>query len=198
MIPPLPSKEKERLRVLHHYQVLDTPPEDDFDDITYLASEICEVPICLISFIDENRQWFKAKKGLEACETNREYAICAHTILNEDILVVPDLKKDVRFQNNPLVTGAPFIRFYAGAPLITPSNHILGTLCVIDQEARALNPLQLKTLPLLAKQVVRLLELHYRSRLLHEKLLLIQKQKETITRFWYEREELLEKLKEAN
>lgn len=198
MKAPLPRMETERLKVLHHYRVLDTPPEDDFDDIIFLASEICEVPICLISFIDENRQWFKAKKGLAACETSRDHAICAHAILNEDVLVIPDAKKDERFQNNPLVTGAPFIRFYAGAPLITPSNHILGTLCVIDREARQLNSLQLKTLPLLAKQVVKLLELRYRTKLLHEKLLLIGKQKETITRFWYEREELLEKLKKAN
>lgn len=195
MAAPLPKDEIERLKALYHYQVLDTPPEDDFEGIIYLASQICEVPICLISFVDEDRQWFKAKMGMEACETRRDHAFCAHAILNEKVLIIPDAQGDERFFTNPLVNGEPYIRFYAGAPLLSPGKHKLGTLCVIDQRPRQLSAFQIESLQLLAKQVVKLLELRSRNHLLHEKLSLIQKQKKAITRFWHEREELLERLK---
>lgn len=195
MAAPLPENETERLQALYHYHVLDTPPEDEFENIIYLASQICKTPICLISFVDEDRQWFKAKKGLEACETRRDHAFCAHAILNENVLIIPDTQDDKRFFSNPLVNGEPYIRFYAGAPLLSPGNHKLGTLCVIDQRPRQLSNFQVESLQLLAKQVVKLLELRSRNHLLHEKLSLIQKQKKAIIRFWHEREELLERLK---
>lgn len=195
MAAPLPENEIERLRALHHYQVLDTPPEDDFEDIIYLASKICEVPICLVSFVDKNRQWFKAKRGLLPCETSREHAFCGHAILDEELLIIPDARRDERFFSNPLVNGEPYIRFYAGAPLLSPGRHKLGTLCVIDRQPRKLSAFQLKALQMLANQVVKLLELRSRNKLLHEKLSLIQKQKKIITHLWNEREQLLERLK---
>jgi GAF domain-containing protein len=198
MAAPSPKNETERLRVLQHYGIMDSLPEDSFNDIVYLASEICEVPVCLISFIDETRQWFKAKKGLETCETSRDLAFCAHTILNDEILVVPDATKDARFYNNPLVLGEPYVRFYAGAPLISPSRHKLGTLCIIDHQPRQLSTVQLNSIKILAKQVVKLLELRSRNQLLQKKFVLIQKQKDAIRRFWYEREELLAKLNALN
>jgi GAF domain-containing protein len=198
MAAPLPNNETERLKVLRHYRIMDSLPEDSFDDIVYLAAEICEVPVCLISFIDETRQWFKAKKGLEACETSRDLAFCAHTILNDKVLLIPDASKDARFYNNPLVLGEPYLRFYAGAPLLSPSRHQLGTLCVIDHQPRQLSAVQLNSLTILAKQVVKLLELRSRNQLLQEKLVLIQKQKDAITRFWYEREELLARIHSSN
>ena len=152
MPAPLPDNEPERLKVLNHYQVLDSPPEEEFEDLVYLASEICQAPVSLISFIDKKRQWFKARRGLEVSETPRDHAFCAHAILKEEVMIVPDALRDPRFFKNPLVKGEPFIRFYAGAPLITPSKHRLGTLCVIDQEpGRKLNSFQLKSLKILAK-----------------------------------------------
>ncbi len=194
MPAPRPKNEPERVKVLHHYGVMDSPPEEEFNDIVYLASKICEAPICTISFIDEERQWFKAKKGLTSCETRRDTAFCSHTILKDELLVIGDSTKDERFYNNPLVLGEPYIRFYAGAPLISPSRHKLGTLCVIDHRPRQLNSFQQRSLKVLAKQVVKLVELRFRNQLLQEKMLLIQKQKNTISHFWHEREELLEKL----
>ncbi|MDS3859563.1 response regulator [Thermosynechococcaceae cyanobacterium BACA0444] len=155
---PCPDNEDRRLQALDAYRVLDTPPESDFNQITELAAAVCDVPIALISLIDKDRQWFKAKVGLDATETPRNLAFCAHAILQPQLLVIPDTLLDERFADNPLVTGEPHIRFYAGMPLITPTGFTLGTLCVIDQHPRQLTPVQALTLQTLAQQVVTQLE----------------------------------------
>src|SRR5436190_9476317 len=160
----LPSKEKQRLKVLWHYDVLDSIPEEVFDDLTELAARICEAPIALISLVDERRQWFKSKVGTTVSETSRDISFCAHAIKQSDLFIVPDATKDERFANNPLVTSDPKIRFYAGAPLITPDGYALGTLCIIDKVPRELRPDQKHALGILARHVVSQLELRRRSR----------------------------------
>ena len=133
---PTPFNEKYRLAALRSYQVLDTEPEPDFDRITRLAARHFRVPIALVSLVDETRQWFKSRVGLDATETAREISFCGHAIMRDEVLQVPDARCDGRFADNPLVTGDPEIRFYAGAPLITPTGYRIGTLCVIDFRPR--------------------------------------------------------------
>jgi GAF domain-containing protein len=131
--PPLPLDEPRRLIALKRYDLLDTPPGEAFDRITRLAAGVLGMPISLITLIDESRQWLKSRHGLDAPWTRREVAFCSYTILDTEPLVVRDATADDRFATNPLVTGDPNIRFYAGAPLVTPEGHVLGTLCVIDR-----------------------------------------------------------------
>jgi GAF domain-containing protein len=164
MKPPIPPNEKQRLQVLWQYDVLDTVPEEVFDDLTELAAHICEAPIALITLVDEHRQWFKSRYGLNLTETSRDISFCAHALLGEGLLIVPDATKDPRFADNPLVRAEPKIRFYAGAPLITPDGYALGTLCVIDNLPRSLRPDQEKALRLLSRLVMTQLELRRRSR----------------------------------
>jgi PAS domain S-box-containing protein len=158
-ISPLPINEEERLMTLRAYQVLDTEPESDFDGLVELASQLCEVPIALITLIDEHRQWFKSKIGLDVDETSRDLAFCAHTIHENDLMVVNDTLEDERFFDNPFVIGEPTIRFYAGMPLITKNGYKLGSLCVIDKKPRQLNERQMADLRILGKQVINLLDL---------------------------------------
>ena len=144
--PSLPIDETQRLMSLHSLHILDTPEEDRYDRITRMARRLFEVDICLISLVDTNRQWFKSKVGLAACETARDISFCGHAILHDDIFVISDAAADARFADNPLVTGAPNIRFYAGYPIKGPNGHRIGTLCVIDSKPRLLTDEELRTL----------------------------------------------------
>ena len=158
---PIPTNDVARVAALRALGVLDTPPEPDYDDLTRLAAQICQVPIALISLVDADRQWFKARVGLDATETPRELSFCAHAIVEpqNDVFVVPDASADPRFAANALVTGAPHIRFYAGTPLVTHDGWALGTLCVIDREPRQLTPDQLHALTTLRRHIIDALEL---------------------------------------
>jgi PAS domain S-box-containing protein len=162
--PPPLQDEKRRLEVLWQYEVLDTPPEEAFDDLTALAAQICAAPIALISLVDENRQWFKSKTGLTASETARNISFCGHGIQQSGLFVVPDATRDERFADNPLVTAEPHIRFYAGAPLVSPEGQALGMLCVIDRVPRELRSDQQESLRVLSRHVMTQLELRRRSR----------------------------------
>lgn len=159
-----PKNEGRRLKVLWQYDVLDTVPEEVFDDLTDLAAHICDAPIALISLVDEDRQWFKSRVGLSLAETSRDISFCAHAILKSDLFVVPDATKDPRFKHNPLVTGKDHIRFYAGAPLVTADGYALGTLCVLDKKPRELRSEQQQALRVLAHHVVSQLELRRHAR----------------------------------
>lgn len=164
MTAPIPRNEVKRLNVLWQYDVLDTVPEEVFDDLTDLAAFICDSPIALISLVDENRQWFKSKIGISARETSRDISFCAHAILQDGLFIISDARKDARFKNNPMVTGLAKIRFYAGAPLVTPDGHALGTLCVLDKKPRTLRTKQKQALRVLAHHVVSQFELRRHSR----------------------------------
>jgi len=155
----IPSHEATRLEALKQYEILDTSPEQAYDDLTALAAFICNVPVALISLVDSDRQWFKSKVGLDIAETSRNVSFCAHAILNESIMVVNDALLDDRFRDNPLVTCEPKFRFYAGIPLRTRDNPPIGTLCVLDYQPRELSEHQIETLKALARQVVAQLEL---------------------------------------
>lgn len=165
-IAPLPPNEQDRLTELRKYDILDSEPEGAFDGMVQLARYICQTPIAAISLVDEKRQWFKAIVGLDARETSRDVAFCAHAILRDEPLVVPDATLDERFADNALVAGAPDIRFYAGVPLVTSSGHRLGTICVIDRVPRTLGKEQLDAVKTLADSVMAHLEL----RLSHKKM----------------------------
>jgi two-component system, sensor histidine kinase len=166
---PLPANEEARLETLRKLNVLDTDLEKQYDEITQLASKICEVPISLISLVDKERQWFKSRTGLNAKETPRDLAFCAHAILQEGVLEVSDATKDVRFSDNPLVTEAPKVISYAGVPIeVGPEAHKIGTLCVIGHEPKQLSDLQLETLKVLGRQVATHLELRLRLNVMKE------------------------------
>jgi GAF domain-containing protein len=176
MNAPIPNNEAERLAALKEYRILDSGTERSYDDITALAAHICQVPITMVSLVDETRQWFKSKVGVDRQQTPRDIAFCAHTILQHTPLVIRDARKDERFADNALVTGEPHIRFYAGFPLFNPEGLALGTLCVIDQKPRTLSTEQQKAMQALVRQVTALLELrrvsvHLADALNHIKIL---------------------------
>ena len=163
---PLPENEADRLAALQSYNIFDTAEEKDFDQLTSLASAICGVPIALITFIDEKRQWFKSHWGTDITENLRALSFCTHAIASDDeIMIVSDARTDDRFADNPMVTGPTQVRFYAGVPLVNEDGYALGTLCVIDQQVQTLTPLQIEALKMLGKQVVDKLEL--KKKVLH-------------------------------
>jgi diguanylate cyclase (GGDEF)-like protein/PAS domain S-box-containing protein len=178
---PLPQNEDQRLQALYSEHILDTATEQAFDDLVKLASFICGTPISTITFVDPTRQWFKAKVGVSSRETPREQAFCAHTILHpEEALVVEDATKDSRFFDNPLVTGGPNIRFYAGVPLVTDEGHALGSLCVIDTKPRTLTPEQLEALKVCRNQVMRELDLKRKTAELTHSLGLLEESQQKL------------------
>ena len=168
--PPMPENEEARLQALRSYDILDTPPEQEYDDITLLAAQICDTPIAAISLIDSERQWFKSKIGLKDEETTRNIAFCSYAVIPDSFcpLVVEDASKDERFAENPLVTEDPNIRFYVSAPLVTPDNYIIGALCVFDCVPRQLADAQIVALQTLARQITTKLELRRVSALLQK------------------------------
>lgn len=168
MTGPVSNNETERLRVLHSYEILDTPPEVAFDRLTTHAAQVFGVPIALVSLVDTDRQWFKACFGTDLRETSRDLSFCSYTILSDQALSIPDATKDPRFQANALVTGPPYIRFYAGAPLVTPSGQNIGSLCLIDTVPRQFSPAQTEMLINLAAMVVDEMELRRTARELRE------------------------------
>ncbi len=167
--------EQERLKILSSYHVLDTVNEKEYDDLAELAKFICNAPIALITFVDENRQWFKSCFGLNINETSRDISFCQYTIMDDEILEIKNATKHPLFKNNPLVTEEPYIRFYAGAPLITPSGHRLGSLCIIDRQPRELNDDQRKALRTLADAVMTNLNLRYQQQQANENARELQK-----------------------
>lgn len=168
MIPaPIPENENDRLKDLYDTGLLDTPNEEEFNDIVKFASELCNTPISLISLVDSNRQWFKARVGIDIDETDREIAFCSHAILQDGLFEIPDTLKDNRFIDNPLVVNDPSIRFYAGMPLVTSTGSRLGTLCVIDNSPGQLTEQQKAGLKLLANNVIKIAELRIKNKELH-------------------------------
>jgi GAF domain-containing protein len=169
-VAPMPSPDRERVAALQKYAILDTEPEQAFDDLTLLASFVCKTPIALISLVDEDRQWFKSKIGMDACQTSRDIAFCSVAIQQTDVMVVPDTLEDERFRNNPLVVSGPRIRFYAGAPLINDEGYALGTLCVVDRTPREFGADQKEALQALGRLVLAQLEFRRNLQLLKEAL----------------------------
>lgn len=158
---PIPAERREaqRLKALHQYNILDTPAEDFFDDIVLIAAHVCHTPIALITLIDSTRQWFKAKIGIRAIQTAREISVCQYALAYPDqLLIIPDVTQDARFAENPLVHETPYMRFYAGAPLVTAQRQVMGTLCVIDPRVRLLGQTEQEVLKILARRVVSALD----------------------------------------
>ncbi|MDW7694917.1 GAF domain-containing sensor histidine kinase [Flammeovirgaceae bacterium SG7u.111] len=184
--PDIPKEESKRLANLQEYSILDTLPEQEYDEITQLASYICGVPISLISLIDDKRQWFKSHHGTDATETPKEYAFCAHAINQPDnVMIIPDSRKDKRFKNNPLVIDDPHVIFYAGVPLVTPAGYSLGTLCVIDNKPNNLSDNQVRALKALSNQLMKLLELRKKSKALEAKVYELEIQNSGLEKFAY-------------
>lgn len=165
----LPLTEAFRLIDLASYDIMDTQAEDDFDELVELAGQICNCPISLITLLSKDRQWFKAKTGVTETGTSREIAFCSHAILQDDVMVVEDATKDERFIDSPLVTGDMNIRFYAGAPIISPSGYKLGTICILDDKPRKLSAPEQRALVILSNQVTKLMELRKKNILIRER-----------------------------
>jgi hypothetical protein len=169
LIAPLPKTEELRLLDLHLYDILDTPDEKEYDELRELAAQICNCPVSLISLIDKDRQWLKSKQGVNVSETSRELSFCSHTILEKKVMEVQDASLDKRFFDNPFVAGDMHIRFYAGAPIVSPTGQTLGTICVFDHQPRKLNDFQMRALEILSNQVTKLLELRLKSKVIEQR-----------------------------
>ena len=168
--PTASPAEVARVAALDRYAILDTEPEQSFDDLILLASHVCQTPMAMLSLVDDHRQWFKSKVGVEICETSRETSICAHAIQQGELFIVPDTLQDVRFRENPLVVNEPHIRFYAGTPLVNDDGFALGTLCVVDREPRELNADQKVALESIGRLALRQMELRQNLQMLKEAL----------------------------
>lgn len=169
IIAQIPRSEDIRLADLQLYDILYTAEEQEFDELRELAAQICNCPISLITLIDKDRQWFKSKQGVDESETSRDDAFCSHAILQNDVMVVEDATKDKRFSANRFVTGDMNVRFYAGAPIVSPTGQNLGTICVLNTEPGKLTPQQERGLEILSSQVSKLLELRLKSKLIEER-----------------------------
>ena len=189
-VPMMSNNDGARVDALQKYAILDSEPEQAFDDLTLLASYVCKTPIALISLVDEDRQWFKAKVGISATETSRDIAFCSTAIQQSDVFVVPDALQDERFRTNPLVVSEPNIRFYAGAPLINEDGYALGTLCAIDRTPRILGADQEAALKALSRLV--LMQMEFRRN-----LLLLKEALSDRTREEHERERELKKVQDT-
>jgi len=165
-----PSAESARVAALDRYAILDTEPEQTFDDLVVLAAHVCKAPIAMLSLVDDHRQWFKSKVGVEIRETPRETSFCAHAIQQQDLFIVPDTWNDARFRENPMVLDDPHIRFYAGAPLINEEGFALGTLCVIDRQPRELDEAQKDALKSLSRLALGQMEFRRNLQLLKDAL----------------------------
>lgn len=187
---PRPANEEARLRVLRAHEILDTLPEEAFDDVVRLAAEICQVPIALMSLVDEDRQWFKSVVGLDVRETPRSVAFCSHAILQDDIFAIGDATLDPRFRGNPFVQSEEHIRFYAGAPLNADHGHKIGTLCVIDRVPRTLTRAQVRALRTLGNQVQAQLELRLRMLELRRREEEIRSHRDALARVQRQKDEL--------
>ncbi len=196
--PAFPANEAKRLEYLKSLNILDTAPEDEFDQLVQLASAICGVPIALVTLINEDRQWFKANLGLDVPQTTREVSFCGHTILQNDIMEISDTHKDARFHDNPLVTNDPNIRFYAGIPLTAQNGYNLGSLCVIDSKPKILTDEQKLYLKILGRQVVLQIELRQQLHLQNERLNKIEEQNREIHSLLESKDQLLAELSESN
>ena len=177
---PLPELENERLEELYRYNILDTPPEENFNEVVELASYICGSPISHISLIERHRSWHKARIGLADQETPRDATFCSHTIGGTKPLIVPDARLDARFANHPAVINDPSIRFYAGFPLVTAGGYSIGTLCVVDMIPRELSEQQIKALDILSKQVMKLIEERNRAQQFRQSALLEHQRNEKL------------------
>jgi GAF domain-containing protein len=170
MATPSSSREAARVAALDRYAILDSEPEQSFDDLVILAAHICQVPMAMLSLVDDHRQWFKSSLGVQVRETPKEVSICVHAIQQNDLFIVPDTLQDARFRDNPLVTGEPHIRFYAGTPLINDDGFALGTLCVLDRQPRELDSGQKEAINALGRLALRQMELRTNLRLLKDAL----------------------------
>jgi GAF domain-containing protein len=170
MAAPSATTEAARIAALNGYAILDSEPEEAFDDLVLLAAHICRTPMAMLSLVDDHRQWFKSKVGVKVQETPKDISICAHAIEQHDLYIIPDTCKDPQFRENPLVVGEPRIRFYAGAPLVNEDGFALGTLCVVDREPRQLDDEQKEALNALSRLALRQMELRKNLQLLKDAL----------------------------
>lgn len=195
IIAELPLDENERLKDLYSYDILNSASESDFDDLVELASQICECPVSLITLLDKDLQWFKSKKGIDGTSTSRDAAFCSHAILQDEVMVVENALQDERFFDNPFVVNDPNIRFYAGAPIVSPGGQKLGTICTLDHKPRTLAPEQKRALMLLSNQVTRLLEIRRKNIQIRERAKeIITLKSSAIKTFLHDTETLKEKI----